>query len=161
MFSTTIYKILCVWVPIRWKWVIIFQSLIPSGSCDFLNFRRTPPPLIWTFPNWNLRIFCFFEPEIQTFLFFDTTPAPPLIWNISQFSLRFWLESFSKRPSQSHCGCISGVVLSSMVNCDLGSTPDLSDLLNNLLSLKSNCAFQVSWDQRYINLKLRESRYHR
>ena len=40
MFSTTIDKILCFWVLIRWKWIIIFQSLIPSGTFDFFDFRR-------------------------------------------------------------------------------------------------------------------------
>ena len=124
------------------------------------NFPKTPP-LNLNVSQLKLENFLFFWAWDPDFFVFWHRPRPPLIWNISQFSLRFRLESFPKRPSQSHCRCISGVVLSSMVNCDLGSTPDLSDLLNNLLSLKSNCAFQVSWDQRYINLKLRESRYHR
>ena len=66
MLSTIIDQILCFWV-VRWKWVIIFQSLIPSGTWDFFDFWR-PPSLILnysqvklfqleSFPN--LTKFCF------------------------------------------------------------------------------------------------------
>jgi len=38
MFITTIDKILCSWVPINWKRVIIFQSLIPSGTFSLSGY---------------------------------------------------------------------------------------------------------------------------
>jgi len=76
MFSTIIDQILCFLVPIRWKWVIIFQSLIPSGTWDFFDFRRPPPP--------NLD---FSQLKLGTFLIFLLMPN-------SQVSLLFRLESF-------------------------------------------------------------------
>ena len=44
MFSTIIDKVLCLWVLIRWKWLIIFQSLNPSGTWDL----PPHPNLTWT-----------------------------------------------------------------------------------------------------------------
>ena len=73
MFSTTIDKILCFWVLIRWRWFII---LLVFGT--LLNF------LILNFPNWNLGLFWFFDnpPTPSTFgiilkfrCFFDWKPS--------------------------------------------------------------------------------------
>ena len=66
MFSTTIHKILCFLVLIRWKWVIIFKSLIPSGTWDYFIFPKTPPP-----PNFELF-------PTKTWDFFDFLTTPPL-----------------------------------------------------------------------------------
>ena len=57
MFRTTIDELLCFWLLIRWKWVIIFQSLISSGTWDFFYFRRPPPPLIFNFLFWLVPMF--------------------------------------------------------------------------------------------------------
>ena len=64
MFSTIIDQILCFWVLIRWKWAIIFQSLIPPNfelfpteTWDFFDFSTTPPP-----PKCQISKFrCFFD----------------------------------------------------------------------------------------------------
>ena len=41
MFSTTIDKNRCFWVFIRRKLVIIFQSLVHSGTWDFFDYLYT------------------------------------------------------------------------------------------------------------------------
>ena len=47
------------WVLIRWKWVIVFQSWIPSGTCDFFKFPRTR--LILNVSQLKLGTFWFFD----------------------------------------------------------------------------------------------------
>ena len=46
MFSTTIDKTTCFWVLITRKLVIIFQSLIPSGTWDFFDFLNSVDKVI-------------------------------------------------------------------------------------------------------------------
>ena len=46
MFSTTIDQILCFWVLMRWKWVIILLVFGTLWNLGLFWFPRTPP--IWT-----------------------------------------------------------------------------------------------------------------
>ena len=65
MFSTTIDTILCFWVLITWKWVIILLVFGTLWNLDFFDFRRPPPPNFELFPT-----------EIWVFIDFLTTPQP-------------------------------------------------------------------------------------
>ena len=69
--------------PHKMKMSHYFQSLIPSGTWDFFDLRRSPPSNFWTFSSWKLG-------------FFDllTTPPPPPTWNRNKVSPLSSLESF-------------------------------------------------------------------
>ena len=83
MFSTTIDNILCFWVLIRWKCVIIL--LVFGALCNLGLFWFPKTPLILNFSQLKL----------GTFWIFGRTPPPP-IWTVSQVSPLFSLESFPK-----------------------------------------------------------------
>ena len=86
MFSTTIVKILCFWVLIRWKWVII---LLFFGTLRNLGlFFISEDPLILNFS----------QLKVGTSLIF-WRPPPPSIWTVSQISPLFTLKSFPKHAS--------------------------------------------------------------
>ena len=96
MFSTTIDKISCFWVLIRWKWVIIFQSLIPSGTWDFFWFLKTPSLIL----NYS-------QLKLGNFLIFWRPPPP--IWTVSQIFPLFSLESFPNPIIKKNCFIATGV----------------------------------------------------
>ena len=82
MFSTILDKMLCFLVLKRWKWVIIFQSLITSGTWDFFYFS----PLILKYSQLELGTFKFFDDPLFGLIpkfrcFFD--------WKASQIKL-YW-----------------------------------------------------------------------
>ena len=60
LFSTTIGKILCFWVLIRWKWVIILLVFGTLWNLGFFLFPKTPPPLILNIFQLKLGIFLIF-----------------------------------------------------------------------------------------------------
>ena len=89
MFGTIIDQILRFWVLIRWKRVIIFQSLIPSGTLDFFAISEDPPPDFELFPTktWDFGLI----PKFRSF--FDWKASLMLYQVSTSYYVWDWLQS--------------------------------------------------------------------